>query len=258
MKEPYLVLVESEEIKRNKTISNVSGLYNCIPHIYNTLLKLPFCVGKLAEDDDLNMIKIQDVFQLYIYDFPFKVRNIYSLMEIGSYSDAAILYRSLIESFIFYKYYIIKKDGHGLSKYILRESKKTIKDIFEDVVPGYYNDIYSQLCNFTHSNPLFQGLFRGNVSKEKPLKSNINNINIDWFGYIHNQLIPLIIGVVEMYKIVFPNNTIKDNDILMEELEDVYKFIKDDINYRKEFFPTQVKMIDYYNKIIKMNLSIDE
>lgn len=257
MKQPYLVLVESEEIKRNKTISSISELYNCIPYIYNILLKLPFCVGKLAEDDDFNMIKIQDVFQLYMYDFPFKVRNIYSLMEIGSYSDAAILYRSLIESFIFYKYYIINKDGYGLSKYIFRESKRTIKDIFEAVIPGYYNDIYSQLCNFTHSNPLLQGLFRGNVSKDKPLKTDINNINIDWFGYIHNQLIPLIIGIVEMYKIVFPNNKITENDVLMEDLEYVYKFVRNDVNYRKEYFPDQTKMIDYYDKIIEMKVVMD-
>ncbi|MCX8075273.1 MAG: hypothetical protein N2749_06800 [Clostridia bacterium] len=254
MKQPYLVLIESEEVKRNKTKLNIPGIYNFLPHVYDALMKLPFYCGKLAEDDDINMIKIQDVFQFYIYDFPFKIRNIYSLMEIGSYADAVILYRSLIESFIFYKYYILRKDGHGLSKYILRESKKTLKDIFECVIPGYYNDIYSELCKFTHGNPLIQAIFRGNVSKDKPLKSNINNINIDWFSYIHNQLIPLIIGVTEMYKIVFPNNIIKNDEILIKDLEYVYKFINDDIDYRKEFFITQLPMINYYNKIIRMNL----
>ena len=45
---------------------------------------MPFKKEKLAADEDIKMIKIQDLFQFFIYDFPFKIRNIYNLMEIGS------------------------------------------------------------------------------------------------------------------------------------------------------------------------------
>ena len=75
-----------------------------------------------------------------------------------------------------------------------------IKDIFEKVIPGYYDSLYSELCKATHSNPLLQAIFRGNVSKSVPIKSNINNINLDWFSYVTNQLEPLIIGTIELYK----------------------------------------------------------
>ena len=176
MQTPFITLVESEKIKRQKTENAIPGLYNFIPHVYNVFIKLPFYINISSTESDTNVIKIQDSFQFFVYDFPFKIRNIFSLMEIGSYADATILFRSLVESFICYKYYILKNDGDGLSRYILRESRRSIKDIFEVVVPGYYNDSYAMLCNFAHGNPLTQALFRGNVSKKEPLKS-INAFN---------------------------------------------------------------------------------
>lgn len=249
---PYNILVNSEIIKKNKMHQQLPGMYDFLPHVYNVLMKLPFCMGSLCDDNDLNMVKIQDSFQFFIYDLPFKIRNIISLMEIGSYHDAGILFRSLVESFICYKFYIEKEDGDGLSRYILRTSKRSIKDIFESVIPGYYDDIYSTLCCLTHNNPLTQALFRGNISRQKPLESNINNINLDWFSYIYNQLLPLIIGCIEIFNKVYPNNTIKQDLKLLKEKEYIYKYIQEDINSRKSLYHNQKKMIDYYNRLINI------
>lgn len=250
--EPYEMLVKSEVIKREKTKNKIPGFYNFIPSVYNVFIKMPFKKGKLAADEDIEMIKIQDLFQFFIYDFPFKIRNIYNLMEIGSYFDATILFRSLIESFIIYKYYILKKDGTGLSNYFLQISKVRIKDVFEKVIPGYYDSLYSELCKATHSNPLLQAIFRGNVSKDTPIKSNINNINLDWFSYVSNQLEPVIIGTVELYKYVYPNNTLLLDKNIKTDLNCIYNFINSDIEDRKRKYSQQKEMIDYYNEIIKI------
>ena len=198
------------------------------------------------------MIRIQDLFQFFIYDFPLKIRNIYNLMEIGSYFDATILFRSLIESFIIYKYYIMQRDGTGLSNYFLQNSKVRIKDIFEKVIPGYYDSLYSELYKATHSNPLMQAIFRGNVSKDTPIKSDINNINIDWFSYVSNQLEPVIIGTIELYKYVYPNNILLLDKNTKADLDCIYNFINGDIEDRKKKYPQQKEMIDYYNEIIKI------
>lgn len=254
--EPYNTLINSELVKRAKTQQEIPGFYNFIPSVYNVLMLMPFCTGKLCNDDDTELIKIQDLFQFFIYDAPFKIRNIFNLMEIGSYCDAGILFRSLLESFIVYKYFILNKDGTGLSKYYevdyTKRSKKTIKNIFESIVPNFYNDFYANLCLNTHNNPLIQAIYKGNVSKATPLKSNINNINMDWFSYISNQLLPIIIGIIDLYKYVYPNNTLKSNKKIDNDLNIIYKFIYNDIEERKKSFPNQIKMIEYYNQIIKI------
>lgn len=252
MSTPYQTLIKSEIIKQDKTKSEIPGFYNFIPSVYNVFIKMPFIHGTLAEDDDTELIKIQDLFQFFIYDFPFKVRNIYNLMEIGSYFDATILFRSLVESFIIYKYYILRKDGTGLSNYFLGNSKMRIKDIFERVLPGYYDSLYSELCKTTHSNPLIQAIFRGNVSKATPIKSNINNINLDWFSYVTNQLEPLILGTIELYKYVYPDNTLFDDKNIENDLKCIYIFINENIEDRKKKYPNQKEMIDYYENLIKI------
>lgn len=251
-KNPYKRLIESESIKRNKTRQAIPGFYNFEPSLYNLLLKMPFCTGKLADDEDIELIKIQDLFQFYVYDFPFKVRNIFSLMEIGSYSDASTLFRSLVESFIIYKYFILTKDGTGLSNYYSRKTKKSIRDIIDKVVPGYYDSIFAELCKSTHSDPLMLAILRGNVSKNAPIKTNINNINLDWFSIITNQLEPLIIGYINLYKEVYPNNSLESNNDIKRDLDIVNSFIVQNIKYRKNKFPNQKEMIDYYNKIIEI------
>lgn len=255
-KSPYITLINSEKIKREKTQQEIIGFYNFIPNVYNVFMLMPYCCGKLCDNNDKELVLIQDLFQFYIYDVPFKVKNIVDLLEIGSYCDAGILFRTLLESFIIYKYFILNKDGIGLSKYFevdyTKRSTKRIKDIFESIVPNFYDDLYAELCLKTHGNPLIQAIMRGNVSKDKPLKSNINNINLDWFSYISNQLLPLLIGIADLYKYAYPNNTLTKNDTTKKELKIVYDFIYSDINDRQKSFSDQRKMIEYYNQIIKI------
>lgn len=212
----YDRLIESEKIKINKTIEAFEKELGLVEHIYNYLLTLPFSTGKLCDDSNLNEVKIQDAFIRYIYDIPFKIRSIYKLLEIGNYADAAILLRTLIETTLVYKFYISKNDGDGLSKYILRKSGRSIKDIMESVLPGYYDSIYDSLCKFTHGDIFAQTIFRSNVS-ENDTTTNINNIYHKWFYYVSNQTISIIPCIFDMYDTVFPNNTISDNLELVRE-----------------------------------------
>lgn len=254
-KSPYETLVESEIIKKIKTQETFKGIYKILPSIYNVLMLLPFYRGKLCDDNDTEMVCIQDAFQFFIHDSGFKIRNIISLMEIGSYGDASILLRTLIETFIIYKYYIMKKDGTGLKDYFSNDSnrkgKPRIKDIFEKVVPDYYDKYYSNLCLNTHGNPFAQAVSRSNVSKGSP-SSNIYNINIDTFASVYNQLLPMIIGIINLYKYVYPNNVLDTGNITKEELPKVYQFIIEDMNYREKNFPKQKEILNYYKQIINI------
>lgn len=249
---PYEILLNSEPIKRRKTMEAIPGFYNFTPSLFNVLLLLSHSRGELCNIEDKENVQIQDLFQFYIYDFPFKLRNIISLMEIGSYADAIILFRTLAENFIVYKYFIVRSDGTGLSNYYSRKTSKKIKDVFEQVAPGYYDSLYDELGHATHGDPILQAIMRGNVSKSEPIKSNINNINLDWFSYVFNQLEPIIIGVIELYKKVYPNNTLNTSKSVKKNLDVIYTFINNNINDRIKRYPKQAEMIKFYNEIIKI------
>ena len=252
-KTPYQGLLESEIIKRKKTQDELKGVYQLFTSIYNVLILLPFYKGELCSNDDEEKVLIQDAFQFFIHDTGFKVRNIMLLMEIGGYVDASILLRSLLETFVIYKYFIMNNDGSGLKEYfeINPTKRKKIKDIFEVVIPGFYDKYYASLCLNTHGNPFSQAVYRSNVVDGSP-SSNINNINIKTFSIIYNQLLPLIIGVINLYKYVYPKNILDNEKITKDELPKIYNYILSDIEYREKNYPMQKEMIDYYNKIIEI------
>lgn len=249
----YTLMIEGEENKRTKSILLLSGLYNILPVIYDALWKINEFRGEQAKEYDIQLIKIQGLFQFFLAEFPYKIRDIFLLAEIGNYSDSCILLRSLVETFIYFKYYIVNNDGDGLSKYVTRECKTKIKDIMEAIAPGYYYNEYAQLCKFTHGNPMILGLFRGNVNKSQPFKYDINGINIDWYSYIINLTFPIIVGMFNMFEIVYSKNTIKTFKPLEEEIECVKKFVLNDINERYEKYPRQRDTVDRYRKIIEFN-----
>ena len=225
MKTPYKTLLRSEELKKEKTRKNIQGVYDVLPNFYNVFIKLPMLLNN-KDETDLNLIKIQKHFQFFIHDFPFKVRNIFNLIEIASYSDAIILFRSVIENFIVYKYYVKTGDGEEFEKYFNGEIRKTYKSFFESVVPGYYDDFYSLFSKPVHGNSMFLGIMRGNVSQENPLQSNINNINTSWSLLIINNLLPLILGVFNLYKKVYPENLAFKDEDLVRDLSELYDFIR--------------------------------
>lgn len=247
----YNYLISSETIKIKQTQNTLKGLYEIIPDIFDVLINLSYSKGKLAPNSDTNLIKIQDLFQFYIYDIPFKMRSILLLMEIGNYHDAIILYRTFVETYIYYKFYIIRNDGNGLSNYVLRKSKRSIKDIFEEEIPGFYDSIYGELCKNAHGDPLMQAILRGNDNENK-LKHNVGDININWFGYVSNQLIPLVIGIIGLYNRVYPSNTIKENEKVSAKIKKIEKFIYKDIEERIKLYPAQKKMIEFYNMLINV------
>ena len=254
-KSRFIIMIESEEVKKQKSYNTLSGLYAKMPLIYDCLFKMNEYRGKLADIENENLLKIQDLFQFFSYDFVYKIRSIFTLSEIANYADAAIVLRSLTESFFVYKYYIIKNNGNKLENYIEQNSKNTtrIENIINYIAPGYYESIYGELCKFTHGNPLILALFRGNVSGEDKLKHSMYNINLNWFSYIINLTLPLINGYFEMFKAVYKNNTIKESKRLTKTINEIKEFINKDLDDRYNLYESQRNTIDLYRKIINFN-----
>ena len=107
----YIIMPKSEEAKKQKSYIMLNGLYSILPKMYDFLFKMNEYRGELAKIDDKNLLRIQNLFQYFSYDFGYKIRIIYVLCEIGNYADAAIILRPLTETFFYYKYYIIKNNG---------------------------------------------------------------------------------------------------------------------------------------------------
>lgn len=248
----YTIMLESEVAKKQKSYLTLRGLYNILPKIYDCLFKMNEYRGELAKIDNENLLRIQDLFQFFSYDFVYKIRSIFIICEIGNYADSAIILRSLTETFFYYKYYIIKNDGQKLGNYVNQDKRNTtrIKDIMEYIAPGYYESVYDELCMFAHGNPFITGLFRGNCGKKDILKHSMYNINVDWFSIIINMTLPLILGYIDMFKKVYSKNTLNKSKRLTNNIKEVENYITKDLEDRYKLFENQRDMIDLYKMII--------
>ena len=79
-----------------KNYSILKGLYSIVPIIYDTLFKMDEYRGELASDNDVELLRIQDLFQFFSSDFPYKIRSIFLLSEIGNYADAGIIEKKVV------------------------------------------------------------------------------------------------------------------------------------------------------------------
>lgn len=250
----------AEKQKRDATISSSPQLYEMMEDVYDALWNLQENTNIDKDETDENLIKLQDPFQFYSFNFPYKIRSIFSLMEMGNYDDAICILRTIVEPEIYYKYFFKKNDGKGLCDYILQTKKHGIKliDIFEKEVPGFYNDSdgYDFLCQSTHTNPIMQSILRKSTMEPNTNLHKMNKINEGYFGLIQYYLFPFIYMHFENYKIIFKNNTIDKDEELKETIQKIEENIKKGIQKRCNDNPdneTIKKQTDYYNKLMDFN-----
>jgi hypothetical protein len=260
MKKYYERMMTAENIKRKETEQELNQLYLFMEDIYNALWNLKDCMNLSKTEKNEDIIALQDAFQLYSFDFPYKVRSIFSLMEIGSYADAICVLRTIVEAEIYYKYFAKRNDGKGLKKYILQNEKHVIKliNIFEAEVPGFYDskDGYDFMCQSTHCNPLMIAVLNKNDDSHGLLSHRMDKINQNGIKIIINYLLPFIYMHFENYKIIFKENTISNDNDLNKCIATIEDKIKKEIGERLLDNPNNEvikKQTDYYNILMNFD-----
>ena len=137
-------------------------------------------------------------------------------------------------------------------------SDKTLKHHF-NILRIIFN--YAEKLEVIEKNPI-KKVDAPKVSK-KPVEAltqeeakhffkELANCKLEYYSYVMNQLLPLPIGVVNLYKLVFPNNAMGMDSEMSKDLNIVTEFIENDIADRRTLYPSQIPMIDCYNKIIEV------
>ena len=151
----YNDLLESES--RAKGYANVylKGFADKGPVIIDTLLQLNYFTGK---GEDIKTVEGEFhsfCFHQYI-QIPYSLRAVFILYNLGYFHEATFIIRHLFERLAKMKYLINHKDQTStvwINKPTIILDKKgkkkrlTIKDIFEEVSPGFYDINYGKLLS---------------------------------------------------------------------------------------------------------------
>ncbi|MFW6002758.1 MAG: hypothetical protein ACOCQD_05395, partial [archaeon] len=190
-----------------------------------------------------------DTGQFYWMETAYNVRSVEMLLKSGNITQASLVLRSMIDAFVVYRFYMNRKDGNGYYKFIMRESSRSWKDLYDDLSPEFYDNQYALLSKSVHSDPITNHVLRYNGPDGIRQTYTSEEISLDFYVAVFNKLIHLYKGIVLLFHDLFPDNTLSDYYIQMEQ--ELLDFINDDIEYRSKKYQEQKPMIKQYNELIK-------
>ena len=242
----------------NRTIVETQGIYpglsQEIPLALNVLTQLNYFKGN-APDIHTNEGSFYSYCGHQYLHSPYSFRACYMLWERSYYLESAIILRLILERFIQIRYLYRHQDlvnivWSGAKKKGVKAKKITFKDMFEDIVPGYYDKWYGPiLSGFAHSK-LAANYFR--IERTSPAEATSVMIpRFDKKGtLVINKLIPLLFGYLKFFPIFFPDGFRDSPQELLAKYQNSVNYFKYFMDGFKEKFPESLPLYEYMDKII--------
>lgn len=239
------------------THSFLKGIHDNVPRAINVLLQLMYFTGP---EKDINTLEGE--FHSYVWhqyiQAPYSFRACYILYERGHYLNASILFRSLLESFIQCRYLFNHKDrvsavwsGRKI-KVGNKEKYIRIKDMFEEICPGYFDKYYGkQLSGFAHGK-IAANIFR--VKRKSPMQGEtivIPKFDVDLATYVINNIVALLFGYLNFFPKFFPEGFASLNVNLLDEYNHSKEWLQKGMNSHKKEHPRSLAWYKHMDKIIK-------
>lgn len=190
------------------------GATKNVPKLINALFHLTYFYGTKPEKETPEGYYHQFCWYAY-YHLPYTLRACYLLWTRGYYLEASQLLRHILEVLVKMKYlekHMDQTEAVWLNKKF-GKSRITIKKMFDEVIPGYYEINYGKLLSgFVHGGGaalLFKVKLMG---PEDPVKVDQGVVfEENNASYVLNQLIVYILGYLEFFPVAFPKGFISLN-----------------------------------------------
>jgi hypothetical protein len=246
----YKFLLDFEITKKKRILELHKASGEVYSHMIDLLFYMGYSKGKLVEDKEHWIYMIQDVAQFYFMETAYGFRVIETLLLAGNFTYASIILRTMLDSFAAYRFYMNRRDGVGYESFINKKSKRSWKDIYDNLSKDFYDNQYSTLSSSVHSNPITNHVFR--LEGISNLKQNYatDNISIDFYSVLYNQIVHLFKGIYKLFFDIFPEN-IFNEEYYVELAKKLMNYINEDIFYRRIHYPKQVTMINDYENFIR-------
>ncbi len=247
----YNKLIHGESQTILMTQSRLPGADEKITLIIDLLLQLMYHTGPKKSVDTPEGIYHSYCWYQY-YQAPYSFRACSILFTAGYYLEASFIVRFLIENFVKMRYLQNHKQQTD-NVWAGKKGKKTItiKAIFEEISPGYYEKYYGRhLSGFIHGNLASSTLhFNFNAPTDIQLRGQGQYYDERNAGMVINNFIAIAYGYLKWFPKFFPNGfpTLKHD--LSDEYKKTLQWIEKWISGNKETYP---KSREWYSKLEKI------
>lgn len=197
----FKTLVRSENITQQTSFSKLPIWFAYYPTILDSLFEIAYYMGT-SQDVTSPKGHFYTLGYNTIIQFPYTIRATIILIEKGFYSESIILIRNLYESFFQLRYFYNHQDK--IMPHWKKQSRVRIKTMFEEIAPGFYDQIYGQeFSEFAHSG-IASSIFRTKYSSPQEGKTLMGS-EYDKVGceYAINKIIVILFGILNYVPILF-------------------------------------------------------
>lgn len=253
----HLLVTEQETILFTR--SYLKGAHDNIPHIIDVLLQLIYFTGP-EKNIDTNEGEFHSYCWHQYLGAPYSLRACYILYERGYYLEATFILRHLIEMFVKIRYFQKHKNlvksiwANKKPKITLPNGKKkdlTIKVIFDDISPSYYEKDYGKLFSgFLHGR--ISSIFR--VDRKSSTKGTVRmgaKFIERYAGFILNNFVAFSYGYLNWFPKFFPDGFATIGSDLLEQYKKNVTWLKGSMNKHKK---EQLSSLSWYQRIEKIIL----
>lgn len=230
------------------TQNRLYGASENVPKLINTLFHLVYFFGSKPDKESPEGHYHQYCWYAY-YHLPYTLRACFLLWTRGYYLEASQLLRNILETLVKMKY--LKNHTDQIEAIWLNKnfgkSKITIKTIFDEVIPGYYEINYGKLLSgFVHGSGaslLFklEMIAPGSAAVDQGVVYKEN-----YATYVLNQLIAFVLGYLIFFPVAFPDGFSTLSDSVKKEWVSSRNWCLECIDSHKKEHP---KSANWYKKL---------
>ena len=232
------------------TSLRLNGYYDLIPKVIDLLFTLQYMEGQL---DDINTFYggFQSRADVDFSQLPYTYNSVFLLINKGYYLEATILVRNLFETLVQLRYFYKNPE---LMKLHIEGKYISFKDMMSNITRKDIYKRYRTLCSYSHGFVMkdLQRTFREN--KENPTRMLGNFYYERNCSIVLNFIFDLLIGFLEAYKCVFPNNTIGSNEEVSEKYYEVLEWCIGGRESHKNMFPDSIEFHNIMDGLIFTDL----
>lgn len=243
-----IVASEDSVLKQTSESSSLGTSSRIICHACDVLLKLMY---ELGPDPDPNTA--EGTFRLIAFErygeVPYTVRAIGLLGARGHYPESITLCRSLVESYVFLRYFAAHPEK--LQPHLLATNAKgrvKFVEMFDEVAEGFYGRIYGQLLSgVAHSGMALSALLPVQAASDGTLAKSLGRHGCEFrsehAAFVVNVAAAMLRGLLAHFATFFPKGTVPTE--LASERDGLVKILSEHTSY-----VMKGEMLDLFTKLV--------
>lgn len=258
----YKDILSAEEETAYYTRSRLKGVNNNIPNILDSLSGLLSFTGPSKDVSTLEGKYHSYCWHQYL-SMPYSFRACFMLYERGYYLEATFILRHSMEVLAKLRYLknhndLVSKMWTGKKIEIVggdgKKKKLTLRDIFEEVAPGYYDPNYGELFSGFQHGGIGTTLFH--VEYKSSTEGKIK-MGATWdeqgATFIINNFIALCYGWLNYFPIFFPEGFGTIDEDSSQQYQTSMRWLDEAMDSHKKTHPKSVNWYNEMDALIKGN-----